>query len=298
MIRSIYSLAIPVFILALLSWFPLAAQETQGSNDSEYVVDIGDEGSMNWAQKVLLVKGNGFGPERVKELGRRKILAKRAAKMDAYRNLVEVIKGVYVTSNTKVQDMMLESDSIKAKTDGMLKGMRVVDVTYSNDGGCEITVEVNIDKRGGFLLSALSTNEVKVKDDYPKFDWVAMRNDLETRTAELAETKTKLSKTNRNLRSTRYALSNSRKELKKIKEEYAQLDENFTSAKNNLIATNLRLARTEEQLKFTDGRKDELKALYKSTKKSWEKRKPLSPISGPPSIIPKRNWRSTKKSWP
>ncbi|MCP5103452.1 MAG: hypothetical protein GY950_08745 [bacterium] len=204
-------------LIFLMSGFPISlliAQESGADSRANYFEDIGDEASMNWTTKVLRVKGNGFGPERIKNLGRRKILAKRAAKVDAYRNLVEVIKGVRVTSNTSVEDMMLESDSIKTRTNGMLKGARVVAVTYSSDGGCEITMEVNIDRSGQFLLAALNTDNARVTDNYPKFDWNKVQKELGTTKAQLAHSQIELDKTKKELRKKEDLINSNRREVK------------------------------------------------------------------------------------
>lgn len=202
------------FMLTGPPGYLLLPQDSRMDTEGDYIEQIGDEASMNWTTKALRVKGNGYGPESVKQLGRRKILAKRAAKVDAYRNLVEVIKGVQVTSNTSVEDMMLESDTIKTRTGGMLKGARVVDVTYSNDGGCEITMEVNIDKSGEFLLTALNTDNVQVTDNYPKFDWDKVQKKLEETKAQLAHSQVELDKTKKKLRKKETLINNNRRELK------------------------------------------------------------------------------------
>lgn len=173
----------------------MLSQDSGSDPGMDYIEEIGDVAFMNWTTKTLRVKGYGFGPENVKQLGRRKILAKRAAKVDAQRNLLEVVKGVRVTSHTTVQDMMLESDNIKTKTQGMVKGFRVVEVIYTNDGGCEVTVEVNIDKDGAFLTAALQNGEIKVIDNYPKYDWAAMQRELEEVRIALASAKRELEKT-------------------------------------------------------------------------------------------------------
>ncbi len=181
-----------LFLLIGFSGPLLSFMDSRGDTEGDYVEQRGDGASMNWTTHVLRVKGNGFGPDKVKHLGRRKILAKRAAKMDAYRNLSESVKGVLVTSHTRVEDMMLESDSIKARTESMLKGVQVVAVNYSKEGGCEITVEVNIDQYGGFLLTALNNGEIKVTDNYPRFDWAAALKDLEQKEKQLAQAGRKL----------------------------------------------------------------------------------------------------------
>jgi len=217
-------------------------------NELAYVQEQGDEGTINWTKQVLRIKGNGFGPERVKSLGRRKILAKRAAKLDAYRNLIEVIKGVHITSSTSVEDMMLESDLIKSKTEGMLKGMKTVNVTYSNDGGCEITVEVNIDKNGGFLLSALNSGDVKVIDNYPKFDWVALRNKVESTEKELVAVKVKLSGTRNKLYAVNKNLEHIREKLQAANISNTELKLSLTETKNELTKTNSTIDEMKDKL--------------------------------------------------
>lgn len=196
---NIFITGLLIFILPGISGFLMLARVSESFARIDYIEQITDEASMNWTTQALRIKGYGYGPENVKHLGRRKILTKRAAKVDAYRNLVEVIKGVQVTSNSRVEDMMLESDSIQTKTRGMLKGMKVVDVTYSHDGGCEITVEVNIYKDGTFLLADLNTGNFKVTDNYPKFDWDAVRKELEKTKEKLAHLRARYSGVDENI---------------------------------------------------------------------------------------------------
>jgi hypothetical protein len=274
--KNILVIWVWVFIIGVFSGPRSFPQETVDNPGTDYVVQLGDEASMNWTKQVIRVKGNGFGPESIKELGRRKILAKRAAQMDAYRNLLEVVKGVHINSNTKVEDMMLASDEIKSRTEGMLKGMRVVDAAYTDDGGCEITVEVNIDEKGQFLLSALNTGELKVKvDNYPKFDWVILRQELERTKEELTRTQTTLDQTEENLRNTRYELANMQEELKQVKAQYAGLRKDFDQTRDQLMASNLNLHRTEMKLKHASLEKDELKDLFASTKKELKNTKSI-----------------------
>ncbi len=203
----------------------------------DFIEKFKNEASMNWATKALRVKGNGFGPE-IAELGRRKILAKRAALLDAYRNLIEVVKGIQVTSCSSVEDMMVQSDWIKAKAGGMVKGMKVQEVIYANDGGCEVTVEVDIDKDGRFLLTALNTGEVMMIDIYPKVDWVALQ-----------------------------------KKTKDIQRKYNSLLAAFRRKGKELTQANQQLARMEERLKAADNTESQLKAQLVSAEKELEKTK-------------------------
>ncbi|HDR14336.1 MAG TPA: hypothetical protein ENN79_02385 [Desulfobacteraceae bacterium] len=264
---------IVLFLAVLIVAAPelgIAASSADELDDLAAMAVVQEEGmndvSMNWTTKALRVKGNGFGPEHVKELGRRKILAKRAAKLDAYRNLIEAIRGVQVTSTTSVADMMLESDSIRSRTEGVLKGMRVVAVDYSNDGGCEITVEVNIDQAGEFLLTALNTGGVSVVDNYPKFDWVALRNELEEKRVSLAKTRSELGKTRGALATTRRDLEQTSRQLGEVKSQYAAMKEEFNQNRDRLQQTAINLVRAEEKLRYTQLREADLNEALATAK--------------------------------
>lgn len=174
------------FILSSLFASFTLSQTVTADIQLDYVANVGDNASMNWTTKVIRVKGQGVGTIKIKDLGRRKLTALRAAELDAYRRLLEVVQGVQVTSYASVGDMMKASPTITTRITGILKGMQLIDVTYSDDGGCTVTMEVNIDRDGQFLLTALNSNEIKITDNYPKFDWEKVLNELEKKEAALA----------------------------------------------------------------------------------------------------------------
>ena len=59
----------------------------------------------------------------------RRLLAIRASKLDAYRNLVEQVYGQYLDSNTTVADMVVKSDTFRSKVEGVIYGARLVSIT-------------------------------------------------------------------------------------------------------------------------------------------------------------------------
>jgi hypothetical protein len=73
-----------------------------------------------------------------------RLLACRAAKADAYRQLAERGKGLRIESATYVRDFVAESDEIATALDTFIKGVRVVDTRELADGSCEVDVEVTI----------------------------------------------------------------------------------------------------------------------------------------------------------
>lgn len=74
----------------------------------------------------------------------KKLLAKRAAEADAYRKLAECIKGLQLTSDTYVRDFVAESDEIKAAMDTFIRGVRLGEPRWYEDGACEVPAEVTV----------------------------------------------------------------------------------------------------------------------------------------------------------
>ncbi|MCB1693691.1 MAG: hypothetical protein KDI19_13065 [Pseudomonadales bacterium] len=95
-----------------------------------------------------VIEATGLGTvdmSRVKNRIQAKLLAKRAATVDAQRNLLEMIEGVRVTSGTTVKDAQLESDLVANRVKGLLQGAFIVKEDVSEDGGdflAEVTLGV------------------------------------------------------------------------------------------------------------------------------------------------------------
>jgi hypothetical protein len=76
-------------------------------------------------------------------------MAERAAMVVALRNLLEVIKGVRIDSETVVENFMTTSDIIRTQVSGIVRGAMPVKKQYLSDGSVEITVGMKM--RGAFL---------------------------------------------------------------------------------------------------------------------------------------------------
>ena len=75
----------------------------------------------------------------------RRLLAIRASKLDAYRNLVEQVYGQYLDSNTTIADMVVKSDTFRSKVEGVIYGARLVSITPVGEDTYEVTL--TLDKR-------------------------------------------------------------------------------------------------------------------------------------------------------
>ncbi len=74
-------------------------------------------------------------------LARSKMMARRAAIMDAQRNLVEIIKGATVDADSTMNNFLLQSDIVKTKVNGVITGARVVSEGLE-DGGYHVVLSV------------------------------------------------------------------------------------------------------------------------------------------------------------
>lgn len=74
----------------------------------------------------------------------KRLMAKRAAKVDALRNLTEMVYGVRIDSRTNVRDFVTQSDVIRARMEAVIQGAKEVDYFEHPDGTAEVTVEVTL----------------------------------------------------------------------------------------------------------------------------------------------------------
>lgn len=99
--------------------------------------------------------------------GHQKILAKRAAEMDAYRELSKRIMGIKIDSETTVRDQAIENDEIISSLSHIIKAATPTKITYIQDGTCEVTMEVKIKDiiRTLKRKSIGSTTKTTIKDE-------------------------------------------------------------------------------------------------------------------------------------
>jgi hypothetical protein len=109
---------------------------------SEWVEKIGSSGSVNWTEGYVEAVGIGAPPQRNIGMPQARPMALRAAQVDAYRNLLEVVNGVRVDSTTTVKDFTIESDIINTQVQGMVKGAKTMKQEYLSDGTVEVTVRM------------------------------------------------------------------------------------------------------------------------------------------------------------
>lgn len=96
-------------------------------------------------QKVLAVGYGALGSTSSQyTLGQQKLMAMRAARVDAYRVLAEQVYGFRVWGNTAVSSFATQNDNIRTYVDALIRGARLVNMTAVADGNFEATVELDL----------------------------------------------------------------------------------------------------------------------------------------------------------
>ena len=97
-----------------------------------------------WVPIKLTAKGGGAPPARAVNQAQARLMTERAAKVDAMRNLLEEAYGVTIRSTTTVRDFITENDTIRARVDAYIRGARVIDTRYLDDGSVEVEMEITL----------------------------------------------------------------------------------------------------------------------------------------------------------
>jgi len=121
--------------------------------EAQYVTQtFGENQTVNWTDQVVRATGIGA-PNPDLPIPAQRTAAIRAAKLDALRNLLETIKGIYLSSETTVRNAMIENDVISTRVEGLAQNFKQVgESRYMSDGSVEVVVEMPIT---GAILDAL-----------------------------------------------------------------------------------------------------------------------------------------------
>ena len=78
-----------------------------------------------------------------KSVNQRRLMAIRAARLEAMRNLTEQVHGIKVNSRTTIIDAIVQNDSLRATVDGLIVGAKTVRINPVGTDTYEVVLELD-----------------------------------------------------------------------------------------------------------------------------------------------------------
>jgi len=122
----------------------LVATPALVSSESGHLVNTTPDGKVDWTTGIATAHGIGIPPKNPASALQAKEMTRKAAWSVALRNLLEVVKGIHVSSTTTVSNYVTTNDEVRTKVEGFVKGARVVNEQEMPDGSYKTTVEMKV----------------------------------------------------------------------------------------------------------------------------------------------------------
>lgn len=151
------------FFLMLASAFFVVSCANDPTKEPDYYNKVADAAGIK--AEPTLIRASGYGvavadsdltPMQIK------LMAMRAAKVDAYRNLAERIYGTKVSGGSNLANLAAKDDRVKAYVNSIVKGARLVANYELGGGGYEAVLEVVMQP----VLKRCITQKGVVADSY------------------------------------------------------------------------------------------------------------------------------------
>jgi hypothetical protein len=82
-----------------------------------------------------------------------RVTTQRAAQVEGYRNLAELIHGTVIDSNTTIEDFAVKDDTVRTAIQGLVKGAQLMNTQYFSDGSVIVLLEI----RGDLIPQSLNS---------------------------------------------------------------------------------------------------------------------------------------------
>ena len=110
----------------------------------------------NWNTNKIQVTGMGVAnPAMSVSPAHAAMQARRAAVVDAYRQLAEAVNGVQVDAETTVEQMVLTSDVVRTRISAVIQGAQIVSEGELSGGGYSVTMELPLFGGNGGLAETV-----------------------------------------------------------------------------------------------------------------------------------------------
>lgn len=120
-------------VLMLGAWLMQGSVPAFAQAGGGDIIEKLEHGEINWTKMTVRAWGEGTPNPKHINPAQARIGAERAAQVDALRRLLEIAKGVRVTSESTMRDYVLLNDRIRVTVEGIVKGAARVDTQYKDD---------------------------------------------------------------------------------------------------------------------------------------------------------------------
>lgn len=100
--------------------------------------------AVDWNSNTISAVGTGVVPDYATSPGQGQALARRAAVVDAYRNLAEIIYGTQVENNTTIEQLAVKKDTVKTSVSGLIRNARITDEEKMDNGTYQVTMTIQV----------------------------------------------------------------------------------------------------------------------------------------------------------
>ena len=130
-------------------WIIAIAAITLGGCTMSMTSNLNAESMENtpiYTKEIIISTGYAnISAQKSKNQAQRRLMAIRASKLDAYRNLTEQVYGQSLNASTTVEDMIIVNDSMRAHVEGVVYGAKVVSINPIGDDSYETKLELEKD---------------------------------------------------------------------------------------------------------------------------------------------------------
>lgn len=142
-------LALAALALAGCAQFPMpgARPATADIGAIEQAMNVADA-SAAAASEVPTITGIGYAvvsDQPARSTSQKRLMAIRAARIDATRNLTEQIHGMKISSRTTMIDAIVQNDTLRATVEGTIRGARTVRINPVGSDTYEVVLELDRD---------------------------------------------------------------------------------------------------------------------------------------------------------
>lgn len=178
------SFLLAIFLVGVFSFLVLANPVNYTSLNNPDNEKISAKGWLNLGDGAISAVGYGVPSSKAKSPAQASLTAKRAAVVDAQRNLAEAIKGVQIDSETTLQELEVASDTVRSKVSAFISGYTIIDEQELANGAYRVTIQVRM---GSGLNQLIQESRPQGNMSFPAPSSNYVDTDLNTYTGLLIE---------------------------------------------------------------------------------------------------------------